>query len=65
MIAKTGLPVGSTSYKWPSAPDGAACLPTVNGGWIYVENSEVSGGNGGVGAIRFLSDGSIADASSS
>jgi hypothetical protein len=38
-------------------PDGAACIPTEDGGWIYVSNSEHN--RGGVGAIKFDSQGRV------
>ncbi len=58
-VARTGSPVGSTSYVWHAAPDGAAIFPTSSGGWIYVSNSEVGSGQGGASAIRFGRTGSI------
>src|SRR5688500_5511057 len=32
--------LGEGSYVWHQAPDGGACYPTEDGGWIYVSNSE-------------------------
>eukprot|EP00978_Attheya_sp_CCMP212_P030539 scaffold112662_cov42-Attheya_sp.AAC.1 len=46
-----------SSVSFHRRPDGAACIPTENGGWIYVSNSEV--GSGGVGAIKFDSRGRV------
>lgn len=43
----------STGYVWHNAPDGGAVFATADGGWIYVSNSEIDGGGGGVGALRF------------
>ena len=34
---------------------------TDDGGWIYVCNSEIRFGNGGVGALRFNSSGDVVD----
>jgi len=62
VVAVTGEVVEGTNYVWHSAPDGGATFATDDGGWIYVSNAEVNFGGGGVGAIRFSSDGSIADA---
>ncbi|MEZ5204579.1 MAG: DUF839 domain-containing protein [Acidimicrobiales bacterium] len=61
-----GEPVGGTDHRWHGFPDGAACFPADDGGWIYVCNSEVTDlyapNAGGVGAIRFTAAGEIADA---
>lgn len=62
VIARTGDPIGESAYTWHTAPDGGACFATPDGGWVYVSNSEVDSGGGGVGAIRFASDGTIVDA---
>jgi secreted PhoX family phosphatase len=51
-----------TAYKWHTFPDGGACFPTDDGGWIYVSNSEVPLNGGGAGAIRFDRSGNIIDA---
>ncbi|HEY3190592.1 MAG TPA: alkaline phosphatase PhoX [Solirubrobacteraceae bacterium] len=59
LLARSGERVPGTSYVFHTAPDGAATFPVTDGGWIYASNSEVPGG---VGAIRFNADGSIADA---
>jgi LPXTG-motif cell wall-anchored protein len=61
VIARSREPVPGTTYVWPAFPDGAATFPTPDGGWIHVVNSEVPGG-GGVSAVRFEPDGTIADA---
>ncbi len=53
VVARSGFVVSGTSYTWHDAPDGGACVPDEDGGWIYVSNSEVRDG-GGVGAIRFV-----------
>ena len=62
VIARTGQPVGSTSYSWHGAPDGGACFPVAGGGWIYVSNSELDVTSGGASAVRFAADGTIVDA---
>ncbi len=61
-VARHGLPpaIGST-YPWHAFPDGGACYPRENGGWIYTSNSEVPG-IGGAGALVFDPDGSVVDA---
>lgn len=51
------LPAGD--FLWHSAPDGGACFPAADGGWVYVSNSEMADGQGGVGAIRFDSGSNI------
>jgi hypothetical protein len=43
----------AAGYAWHAAPDGGAVFVTSDGGWIYVSNSEVDSGRGGVGALRF------------
>lgn len=67
VVAATGQKVKGTDYKWHHAPDGGAVVPTEDGGWIYVSNSESVWGfsnteGGGAGAIRFDSEGNIVDA---
>ncbi len=62
VVAISGEPVlDSSGYLWHDAPDGGAVFETSDGGWIYVSNSELPNGNGGVGAIRFDSAGQIVD----
>lgn len=61
IVARAGQPVGTSAYVWHTFPDGGACFPTDDGGWIYASNSEVPIA-GGVGVIRFDADGSIVDA---
>jgi hypothetical protein len=54
IVARSGEPaVSGSSYHWPGSPDGGACFATADGGWVYVANSELPGGDGGVGALRF------------
>ncbi len=62
IIARSSEPVMSgQGYQWHAAPDGGACFSRVDGGWIYVSNSEVQP-NGGVGAIVFDASGEVTDA---
>lgn len=62
IVAVSGEEVpGSGGYIWHDFPDGAATFPHVDGGYIYVSNSEISTG-GGVGAIRFDAGGNVVDA---
>jgi secreted PhoX family phosphatase len=61
-IARTWDPVAGTDHLWHQAPDGGACFPTPDGGHVYVSNSEVSRGGGGVGAVWFDASGTIVDA---
>ena len=49
-------------YRWHAAPDGGATFAAPDGGWIYVSNSELDKQAGGAGALRFNSQGDIADA---
>lgn len=55
-------PVADGDYIWHREPDGGATYATSDGGWIYVSNSEVPHGRGGVGALRFNSRGDVVDA---
>jgi secreted PhoX family phosphatase len=62
VIATSGQTVPGTSYTWHGAPDGGATFATGDGGWIYVSNSELGSGSGGVGMVRFNSSGTITGA---
>ncbi|MCS6797665.1 MAG: PhoX family protein [Myxococcota bacterium] len=65
VVARSGEPVPGTDLVWHVAPDGGACFPTMDGGWIYVSNSEIpriGRISGGVGAIRFDASGRIVSA---
>lgn len=62
VIARSGQIVPNTSYTWHGAPDGGACFAGAGGGWVYACNSELGSGGGGVGVLRFASDGSVVDA---
>jgi len=61
IVARSVRTVSGTNYRWHRAPDGGATYSTEDGGWIYVSNAEISS-SGGVGAIRFDSNGQITDA---
>jgi hypothetical protein len=63
IIARSGIaPHAGSPYLWHAAPDGGATFPTMEGGWIYVSNSELSRNRGGVGAIRFDALGKVIQA---
>lgn len=63
IIAHCGQAVSSTlNYVWHGAPDGAACYTLNDGGWLYISNSELDQGQGGVSALRFDAAGNINDA---
>lgn len=62
IVARTGEVVGNSGYTWHGAPDGGATFATGDGGWIYTSNSELNGGQGGVGALRFDAEGQLVDA---
>ncbi|HHH31441.1 MAG TPA: DUF839 domain-containing protein [Polyangiaceae bacterium] len=55
VVARSGRPVAG--YRWHGAPDGGATFATEDGGYIYVSNSELEAGKGGVSALRFDSKG--------
>ena len=61
IVARGGEVVGSTGHTWHLAADGGATF-RVPGGYVYVSNSELGSGTGGVGAIRFDHRGRIQDA---
>ncbi len=63
IVARSGLPpVAGGRYPWHGSPDGGACYDAPDGGWVYVSNSELPDGQGGVGALRFAADGTVTDA---
>ncbi len=63
VVARSGeAPAGLPGYTWHGSPDGGACFPSPDGGWVYVSNAELRGNDGGVGALRFDSRGEIVDA---
>jgi secreted PhoX family phosphatase len=62
LLATTGSVVSGTRYAWHGQPDGGACFPDPDGGWIYVSNAELNDGHGGVGVLRFGANGNVAAA---
>lgn len=40
VVATSLTPVAGTQHLWHPFPDGGACVPTDDGGWLYVSNSE-------------------------
>jgi hypothetical protein len=61
-VGHAGVNVGLTTYTWPSFPDGSGSFAQPDGSWIFVANSEIPAGLGGVSAIHFSKDGDILDA---
>ena len=62
VVATTDQPVlAGNSFNWHERPDGGATYALDNRGWIYVSNSELRDGQGGVGAIEFDSQGRLVD----
>ena len=62
VVAQSGSQAQSGSpYLWHGAPDGGTTFSTDDGGWIYVSNSEIGDGFGGVGALRFDASGNVVD----
>lgn len=57
IVARSGQKI--FDYRWHAAPDGGATFAAVDGGWIYVSNSELDDRAGGVGALRFNPAGDI------
>lgn len=63
IVARAGEPpLPESGHAWHHAPDGGATFPTLDGGWIYVSNSERKQRQGGAGALRFDATGNIIDA---
>jgi secreted PhoX family phosphatase len=60
VIAQANQPVGNTSFRWHTDPDGSAVFAAPDGGWVYASNREFL--PGGVDAIRFDSNGEITNA---
>jgi len=63
VVAASLQPVPGTEHVWHPFPDGGACLPTDDGGWIYVSNSEnpppvdVPGGSALLAELASMLDG--------
>lgn len=55
-------PLIGTGFQWHPAPDGGATFATLDGGWVYVSNSEMPDQSGGVGALRFDASGQLVNA---
>lgn len=63
VIATAGSrPVAGSTYRWHGSPDDGDTFEHPDGGWIYVSNSELDSGAGGVGALRFDGAGELVDA---
>lgn len=50
-----------SSRNYHAQSDSAGIIPLNDGGYVYVANSELSGGNGGVYGIYFNKDGNVVD----
>ncbi len=62
VVAQSGISPDGGGTLWHPAPDGGATFDAGDGGWIYVSNSEIGSGGGGVGALRFDAAGNIVSA---
>jgi hypothetical protein len=63
IVARSGKrPAPGSAYVWHASPDGGACFASSDGGWVYASNSELPGGGGGAGALRFDARGEVVDA---
>ncbi len=63
VVAVSGeAPAPGKAYLWHTFPDGGATFPTPDGGWVYTSNSEIPGGLGGCGALKFDRGGNLLDA---
>ena len=60
MLAKADTKVPKSDLKFHSMPDGATIIP-LDDGYVYVSNSEVDDGKGGVYGVYFNHDGDIVD----
>ncbi len=59
VLATSGEEVPGSGYTWHGSPDGGACFPQDDGGWIYTSNCEEGVGTGGASMLRFDADGEI------
>ena len=60
LVGVSGQSVAGTPHRWHDAPDGGACFSVPNGdGHVYVSNSEVPDGGGGVSAVEFDVEGRV------
>ncbi|MEX1104673.1 MAG: alkaline phosphatase PhoX, partial [Ilumatobacteraceae bacterium] len=62
LLAVTGRPVTGSAHVWHAAPDGGACFPSPDGGWVYVSNAELNNFAGGAAALRFDASGTLVGA---
>lgn len=63
VVAISGLPPATGKpYNWHTFPDGGATFALPDGGWVYTSNSEIQGGQGGCGALKFDRNGAVVDA---
>jgi hypothetical protein len=53
IVAVSGERPVAGACLWHPYPDGGATFAAPDGGWVYVNNSEVPRGKGGVSALRF------------
>lgn len=53
IVAVSGVSPVQGGSVWHDFPDGGATFAMADGGWVYVNNSEVPFGAGGVSALRF------------
>ena len=53
IVAVSGEKPVAGGGSWHTYPDGGATFAAPDGGWVYVNNSEVPLGMGGVSALRF------------
>ncbi len=62
VVAVSGQkPCPTATNVWHTFPDGGATFAAPDGGWVYVNNSEVPLGLGGVSTLRFDRTGQVVD----
>lgn len=59
VVARSGEPVGSGSFRWRGSPDGAATFDDGTGGWYHAVNHELHEPEGGVSVVHYNADGEI------
>jgi uncharacterized protein len=63
VVARSDEPaLAGANFRWHRHPDGGATFALDDGGWVYVSNSEMGGGSGGVSALRFDALANLVDA---
>ncbi len=62
IVAVSGERPAPGASIWHTYPDGGATFAAPDGGWVYVNNSEVPLGAGGVSALRFDRHGQVVGA---